>query len=104
MIILELTKEQNDFFHEILADEQLKIETITTQKLGGDEIIFQSLITLVSIAAPYIITLFKKEKSDNKNITIIKDGIKYTFSDFKNLVQFLEKEESEEKEEKNRRK
>lgn len=91
MIILQLTNEEKINFIELYIKDSFEYEIIESKKLGGDEIVFQIIITAVSIASPYIIDYFKNSKKKNDYITLIQNGVKIMFKEEKELIKFLKK-------------
>jgi hypothetical protein len=91
MIILQLTNKEKINFIENYKNDSFECEIIESRKLGGDEIVFQIIITAVSIASPYIVDYFKDSNKKNDYITLIKDGVKIMFEDEKELRKFLKK-------------
>lgn len=89
MIILELNEDELNLFKEQTINSKLNFEVIQSKKLGGDEIIFQLILTTISVASPYIIDFFKSQKKESK-IVLIKDGVKYIFEKEDDLKKFLE--------------
>lgn len=90
MIIIELNLEEKKLFEEFSKSGSFQYEIIESKKLGGDEIIFQLIITAIGIATPYIIDFFKSPKKDKGYITLIKDGIRIKFENEDELKKFLE--------------
>ncbi len=92
MIILELNQNQKKQLEDILQNNSLEYQVFESKKLGGDEIIFQVIITTISIAAPYVIDFYKKSDQTNGHITFIKNGVKYIFESENDLKIFLDKQ------------
>lgn len=91
MILIQFEKEEQSCFESTFHDEVYEKDFIKSKKLGGEEILFQAIITVVSIASPYIIDFFRKQHKKDKSIVIIKKGVKLVFDNEDELKKYLDK-------------
>ena len=90
MIFIQFEKEEQSCFENTFHDEVYEKEFIESKKLGGEDILLQAIITVVSIASPYIIEFFRKQQKKNKSIVIIKKGVKLVFDNEGELKKYLD--------------
>lgn len=90
MILIELNQKEKDKLELLLSSNSIEYEVIQSKKLGGGEIIFQIIITAVSIASPYVIDFFKSKDGKFDRITIVKDGIRMSFENEEDLKEYLD--------------
>lgn len=88
MIVIEFEQTELNSFNECFENTNNK-DIVTTKKLNGDEILFQSILTISGAVIPFIIQFFLNQRKKNKKIKIIKKGIEFTFDSEKDLKKFL---------------
>lgn len=88
MVVIEFEQNELSSFKECFENTNDK-DIVTTKKLNGDEILFQSILVISGAIIPFIIQFFINQKKKNKKIKIIKKGIEFTFDSEKDLKKFL---------------
>jgi hypothetical protein len=91
MIILQFERGEKESFEKFFKGNVDDINFLETKKLGGDEILLQSILTVVSVASPFIIQFFLDQHKKNKEIKIIRKGVEMTFKSESDLKKYLKK-------------